>query len=364
MHAALYYPHSSVNNSDLIKSALLLWDRIEYIKPAWYPGPANPFPNAPREERKQLSEAMELIAVGREPTNAEKEIAHSEIVKLIRSGLPDWFLFAPDNPDANYSLFSEKLLPKTWELLRDKNLAGMISAFDHRARVRDWSMHKSLGLVVMAILAKVCAGKHKVMITDESDAYATWTRCITKEADGQYGESTLAKNVAPDSNLLVTTSISVLSAKSISLNSVLKLRRREMEGRDTVLPTLRNKYYSELQGYLDKLTECTNKTDRDEVQRQFKQAMRLDLARLRDELKLEKGRVLWSKEMAAGLVFAAGTFLTPYLTSAIGIGELGSMISTGLISATALRKTHIEYRAARNKVLETHPMSWLYVAKR
>jgi hypothetical protein len=208
VHTALYYPHSSLNNAELIKSALLLWERVEYIKPNWYEGPSRPFPNAPQHEKNQLSEALELIGAGREPTNEEKESAHLEIEKLIRSRLPDWILFTPDNPHANYSIFPDKLLPKTWQMLKDEKLADLTPAFSHGPNFRDWSMHKSLGLLVMSILAKACAGNQKMMITDESDAYAMWTRCITREANGRYGKLALADDVAPDTNLLVTTSIS------------------------------------------------------------------------------------------------------------------------------------------------------------
>ena len=74
MYAALYYPHASIDNSDLIKSALLLWDQLEYIRPDWYGGPEDAFPTASQDEKKQLSEAIELIGVGREPTNEEKEM--------------------------------------------------------------------------------------------------------------------------------------------------------------------------------------------------------------------------------------------------------------------------------------------------
>jgi hypothetical protein len=311
VHAALYYTHSSLNNAELIKSALLLWDRVEYIKPDWYEGPARPFPNAPQHEKNQLSEALELIGAGREPTNGEKESAHLEIEKLIRSRLPDWILFTPDNPHTHYSIFPDKLLPKTWQMLKDENLADLTPAFSHGPNFRDWSMHKSLGLLVMSILAKACATNQKMMITDESDAYAMWTRCITREANGRYGKLALADDVAPNSNLLVTTSISVLTAKSINLRTLLNARRRELQ-----------------------------------------------------ELKLEKGKVIWSREMAAGLVFTVGTFLAPFLSSAIGIGELGSLITpvTGIMAAGALRKTQLEFQAAKQKALENHPMSWLYIA--
>jgi hypothetical protein len=366
MYTALYYPHSSLTNPELIKSALLLWDRVEYIKPNWYVGPHDPFWNASNEEKKQLSEAVELIGVGREPTKAEKNSVHEELEKLLESDLPDWIVFTPDNPNAIYSMFPDKLLPKTWDMLRHKGLAGLTPAFAHGQGFHDWSMHKTLGLLVMSLLAKACAGTQKMMITDESDAYATWTRCLTKETNGRYGKLDLADDVGPESQLLVTTSISVLSAKSINLQSLLKVRRREMEGKDTVLPTLRIKYYSEFKRFLDTLRECKTETDRTEIQRQFKHAMRLDVERLRRELKVEKRKVMWSNEMVAGLVFTAGTFLAPYLSSAIGIGELGINIApvTGLLGASALVRTQIQFQEAERKTLESHPMSWLYVASK
>lgn len=365
MQAALYYPHSSLKDAELIKAALLLWDRVEYIRPNWYQGPSDPFRGSSKGEKKLLTEAIRMVAVGREPTAEEKQRAHIEIIKLVKSGLPSWFFFNPDNPHNNYPMFPDKLLPETWQLLESENLAGMTASPQPGVHFHDWSMHKSLGLTVMSILAKVCAGTKKRMITDESDAYATWTRCLTKESEGQYGGVDLAEDVAPDAKLLVTTSISVISAKSLSLKSLVRLRRREENGKDTILPILREKYYAELKTYLDGLQECKTDTDRTEVQRQFREAMQGDIRRLRQELKVERGKILWSKDLHAGLVFTAGTFLAPYITSSIGVGALGNAISpvTGLLGAGALRRTQIEFRAAKEKVLKDHPMSWLYMAK-
>lgn len=365
MQAALYYPHSSLKDAELIKSALLLWDRVEYIKPDWYNATVDTFPGATRAEKKLLDEAVEMIGVGREPTPSEKARAHTEIKKLVKSGLPEWFFFNPENPHNNYPMFPDKLLHETWDMLEGENLAGLTPAFKHGEGFHDWSMHKSLGLMIMSILAKVCAGTLKRMITDESDAYASWTRCLTQESQGQYGGIDVAKDIAPEAELLVTTSISVMSAKPLSLKSLVRLRRREIAGKDTILPTLREKYSSRLQTYLDSLQECKTDTDRTEIERQFKGAMRLDLRQLRHELNIETRKLLWSKDMAAGLIFTAGTFLAPYLTATIGVGALGSAISpvAGLMGAGALQRARIDYQAAKERVLKDHPMSWLYTAK-
>src|SRR6266436_320865 len=109
MHTALFYPHTKLRKQDFTKTALLLWDKVNYI---------SPFKNyKPIYKDPLLAEAAEMLAVEHVPSEEEKEQAHIEIEKLVKSNLPEWFLFKPENHNLSYEIMPEKLLPQTWRML-------------------------------------------------------------------------------------------------------------------------------------------------------------------------------------------------------------------------------------------------------
>ena len=57
MRSALYYPHTAPNSEDIVKTALLLWDRLEFIVPWEH--------FRPHYKNRQIARAMELIGAPR-----------------------------------------------------------------------------------------------------------------------------------------------------------------------------------------------------------------------------------------------------------------------------------------------------------
>src|SRR5215813_11550068 len=116
MRSALYYPHTSVESVDLVKSALLLWDRLEFIVP-WENFKA-------QYDNPLVERAMELIGAPRYPNDAEKREAHVHIEDLATRPLPpDFFLSTQGISEFDaYEIYPQKLLPETWALLRDARL--------------------------------------------------------------------------------------------------------------------------------------------------------------------------------------------------------------------------------------------------
>ena len=113
MRAALYYPHTSVDNVDLVKTALLLWDQLEFIVPwehfeAEYDDPL-------------IERAMELIGVAHCPSRDEQEETHRHIEELIARPLPPSFYFSTqphhNRPGDVYEIYPEKFLHETLRLL-------------------------------------------------------------------------------------------------------------------------------------------------------------------------------------------------------------------------------------------------------
>ena len=85
MRSAVYYPLTTVDNEHLIKSALLMWDKLEFIVPwsGFRPNYSNPL----------IARAMELIGIARVPTEAEKREAHSHVEELVDRKLPPAFYY-------------------------------------------------------------------------------------------------------------------------------------------------------------------------------------------------------------------------------------------------------------------------------
>src|SRR5215208_2499549 len=108
MRSALYYPHTEVRSSSLLKTSLLLWDNLQYI----VPHPAY----TPYYEDPLVKDAMELIGKPHYPTDQEKEEAHSQIKALVKRQLPASFYFSPSAGSADYEIWPQKLLGKTWDM--------------------------------------------------------------------------------------------------------------------------------------------------------------------------------------------------------------------------------------------------------
>src|ERR1700733_4474217 len=104
LRSALYYPHTRLRGSDswVLKSALLLWDGVEFI----VPDKAHPLGCD-----GLAAEAMELIGVGRVPTKDEMEEAHQRIEQFVSEPLPPSFYYTSEGYE-DYELWPQKFLPK------------------------------------------------------------------------------------------------------------------------------------------------------------------------------------------------------------------------------------------------------------
>jgi hypothetical protein len=162
MRSTLYYPHTTVKNEDLINTALLLWDRLEYIVP-------DPF-FQPHYKRRDLATAIELVGVQRIPNEHEKQEAHARLKEVVSRKLPPQFYFSrrpEQNAAEHYEIYPEKLLDESWELLRQARISGRL------LQNSDYSLSEFGGLLIMSILADCCAGTTRSRITDRGVAYAT-----------------------------------------------------------------------------------------------------------------------------------------------------------------------------------------------
>src|ERR1044071_8418148 len=108
MYAALYYPYAGITDEHIIKTGLMLWDKLEYISlcPTY----------RPKEQTPEVESALEIISKSHLPSYDEKELVHKEVEKLVNTELPEWFVFIPENPELRYGIYPQKILEKTWNL--------------------------------------------------------------------------------------------------------------------------------------------------------------------------------------------------------------------------------------------------------
>ena len=319
---------------NLLKTALLLWDKIEYIVPDEY--------IRARSNDKNVQEALEVISFPHQPTSEEKRLAHNQIVDLVKSGLPKWFMFFPENEKLIYDIYPPKFLQETWEVIREYDVFKP-SGYDINETHRT---NKYFGLTMMSILADCCAGTQKRTVTDEIDSYAALTRYITASHEGEYGQ------ISEDHERLATISLKVIDAEGIDFERLIDLRRQEVAKNDDFLRSLRHNYLEAIDRYVKRITqEARHDEDRREIERVFEQEMSDDFARLKKRLGYAAKDVLLSKEVAVSALAIAGIFVEPIT------------LPSGLISVGALLKAKNKYSEARKKALGDHAMAWLYTAK-
>lgn len=331
MTVGLYYPHIEIQNISIIKTGLLLWDRLEFI--------------APHSEYRLYgpdavtTEALDLLTQPHLPTSEEKSLAHSQIMDLSRMDLPDWFYFDLSRPEVAYDIYPQKFLGDTWDELR----GSRFGKFDAPTSKGSYLMSQAFGLTMMSILADCCAGSQKRTVTDEVDSCAGLARYLIALHEGSFGQAT------DEYDRLVALSIKTLNVDEIDLSRLVKLRNQELKG-DDFLTELRENYLTVVDRYVKRLiNEAKNKSDIVEIEREYEREISQDISHLAERLRLEAGKALLSKEIAVAVVATAGTTVEPISSSIIAIGSLV--------------KTAMNYRAARREALRSHTMSWLYLAR-
>ena len=341
MRSALYYPHSSIGSENILKTALLLWDNIEYIAP-WQGF-------RPEYATRAQAEAAEIIARERVPSVEEKKKAHEEIEEFATRTLPEAFMFQGVEQNGDYEIYPQKLLPETWHLLREMHIAG-----DPRQNL-DIPFSAPTGLSLMSILADCCAGKTRARVTDRADAYAFVTNLLQGDSENK------TEPVGQEANeCFVAITLNVVDASTIDLSRLVELRKREQKSGGHAIRDLRHRYVDRMESYAKATTETVGtKSDAEELKRQLTDNMKDDLAALKDELKFARNDVLFSREMITAAVAAVGTIAALALGAAPVLE--GVITATGApITVGGLFATRNKFLSTRKSLLQKHPMAYLY----
>ncbi len=331
MFSAIYYPNIQIKNPKIIKTALLLWDRLEYIAPSKNTGQY--------AETKYLSEALDMIAIEHVPSDNEKKLAHEGILELATSQLPKDFLLRNSNFSDRYSIYPQKFLPETLDALRETELAAPY----RDTNFSEWVMSKSIGLAMMSVLAEACAGLELRTVTDKFASYKLLSESIVGLHNGTFDQ------ISDDAERLITISLKVIDASKLNIKRIINFRKREHSSEGTSIRQLRHNYLRKIDSFVKRLaTSRDHPNNRKEIERQFEEEIRDDISNLKEALKLKAKDTLLSKEVGVAFLASAGIAVPPLAVPAsiLGVGALG--------------KKGINYRSDRKEILNKHAMSWLF----
>jgi hypothetical protein len=353
---ALYYPHTEIHSPVIVRNALLLWDRIETIIPN-SPRPTPGFrgtKNAPSRMPgdRWFREAVDLVVENRVPTDLERREAHGTLLDLVQSG----FLtkLVQDSPakwrNHDYLIYPDKFLDETWKVLAQHGMARWVQA------EADYGVPSAAGFLMMSILADVCAGTQIQKVTDRNDAYGWMAEYRAKILGSQYVTNLDISQVAPAHDRLVSLSVEALDGRRVPLRKLVEFRKRELRTGGSDYAAMRRRYAKAVQSHLDRLgKEARTASDVRELDRQFKDELKQDIAELKKELDVVSVKTLFSREVALSTLILAGTLLSPIA----GLTALATNV--GGIGVIPLMKAAVDYRTSRREVLQKHAMSWLFL---
>ena len=159
-------------------------------------------------------------------------------------------------------------------------------------------------------------------------------------------------------------SLKVVNVSDLDIDKLLDFREREEKSNSGYqLRELRHKYIDALADYAEKLAKVSTQADHNEVERQFEQKMKDDIAALKDELRLSKKETFLSKEIITiGVVGAlAASYFTGHHVVELG-KELNQLVTWGGVPVT-LGGAYVvgsKFQAKRHEILKKHPMAYLY----
>lgn len=333
MYTAVYYPFKSVQSKKLLKLALLLWDRLEYI----IPGYGDEWMERSDTEE---AEALNLVGHGVVPDGQQQQLAHDMIAEMLTSPACKSALLKAEGK-SKVTIFPGKFKENTRYLLAEHGL-GVAAEFDSKGY---WTPSKPLGLIMMAMLAEACAGSQKRMVTDQASSYKTLTTSILHIHEGP------PENVSVPMEQLVSVALKTVDADQFTIQQLIEFRRDANGPQAHQYRELRHRFLGRVDHYASKIAKCSQESDIDELERLYKQEMEDDLANLKDALKDTRTTALI--QVGIDTLIAGASLVLPEGSSKLGVCKrIGSLVNTSKA-----------YSKERRAELRKHPMSWLFELK-
>jgi hypothetical protein len=281
-----------------------------------------------------------------------KELAHQRIEELIVKGIPGALEYVGhvDRPDDTYEIWPQKLAYETWELLRQHRMTGNPLANG------DYPLTEQGGLLVMAKLADACAGSTFARVTDRLLAYG-----LIADSNSQ---------LSPETEVVPIT-LDLIDAASIPMETLIDFRTREAaerQGGDYI--EMRHRYADAVQKHVDDIKGVATAFERNELNRQFADAMAHDLKDLRNALRVGKTELVLKPVVVATVVatgVATGAVLAglpgPEALIAAGGAALGTLPDV-IKHVVELFSTGLSFSRKQEETMAKHPMAYMYALSR
>jgi hypothetical protein len=339
MRSAIYYPHTTIRSESIIRSSLLLWDKLHAIAPGdWYQPQY-------REGEVQLARAWELFGKHLVPTEPEKRLAHDIIAETLKDEVPPAFQWHDTRTDV-YEVWPEKFAHETLRLLEERGLTGgpLLNG--------DFPFVPAAGVMVMSKLADAIAGQTFARVTDDLRAFA-----LTPDPAAQVSNQS-AHVIAME----------VLDADAFTLEDLIRFREREQRERaGEQLTELRHAYLSAVEKHAKALGDARTPRQAEEMNAEFKVDMARDLERLISEITRNRvGLVL--KPVVVGTAvagLAAGVGLTyGAALAAMGVAAFGASLGDVADKLAKMFEAGYSFSAKQREAMAKHPMAYVYELKR
>ncbi len=331
MSSLLYFPHTVCKDKTLLKSALFLFDRFEYIVP--YKDYLKDHP----PDDIEIQETLEIIGHPIVPTSAEKEAACKEIKQVCEGKMSKSINFRLsadlDYKTKNYLIFPEKFNLETWKILQEQGLTKQLGEeVDH-----DFVMEEGLGYFMMAMLALSCVNDKKQLVTDRPDAFKALYLASGDEV------RTEASNFNDFHHQLLKIRTKTFDFSEIPFSRLLDLRKKK----NSLLKELRDNYLNNYQEFLTGLQGLDSPREIERRVQDYNAKLENDMEELEKALSTHFARSILSKTIistVAGVFFSEAIFpLSSFFTvPAVLTGQL------------------LEYRDKRRELLKKCKFAWLY----
>ncbi len=343
MRSAIYYPRTQVHSVPIMKTSLLLWDKLHTIVPM-------PAYRTHYGADKEMAEAWAIIGSQMVPSAAQKGRAHDAIETTLRAGvLPRslWPVAEVDGPKDDYEIWPQKFSVETWDLLLTKRVTRK------QLPNGDYPVTQEGGLLLMAKLADACAGTQFARVTDRLIAYG-----MIGTGDGRPG---VESEVVP-------ITLDLIDAASIPIENLIELRRREVsERRGHDYTRMRHNYADMVKTQAALLGTALDQGERDEMNRQFRDTLKVELKDLQDALRFNiLDHVL--KPVVTATIVTAGSFLAGAaapIAIAAGIGSgIGGSLPEYAKAASDFLSGGFSFNRKQRETMAKNPMAYLYSASK
>ena len=337
MQNALYFPNIHVRTDRLMKSALLLWDQVEFITP-WdhYEVSYGEFGyNA--QDTKNLEHAHKLLSLEHVPTEEEKLAAHHRILDFATTpGLPESFVKSTAG-EAAFAIHFEKLFDETWTELSKLGIATKTRGDN------DVMVPNLFGRATMTILAQCCAGNDTLLVTDS--ARATDDVRETTEIEGRKRNTIKIGPEEEEKHFSAVDALNIVDVDKFTLPQLVEFRERELRETAPHQRVFRQKYWAALDTASQEYRSAKNEAERKRIRGRFRSELTAEFEFLKEELGLSAAETLFTVDAATlitlGTAFAVGG---PLGITAAGV-SVGRSVLGKFTGAKSKKNAAMEKRA-------------------